>query len=90
MIHGRVVDEDGEPLVGASVRLVTLKPRQRLLGETVTDSEGRFRLPGAAGKPYVILHGRARALYERLGGRRILVSISDTRELVMAQALLEG
>lgn len=53
MIHGRVVDEDGEPLVGASVRLVTLKPRQRLLGETVTDSEGRFRLPGAAGKPYV-------------------------------------
>ncbi|MFC2735100.1 MAG: holo-ACP synthase [Oribacterium sp.] len=43
-----------------------------------------------AGKPYVVLYGRARALYERLGGRRILVSISDTRELVMAQALLEG
>ena len=42
------------------------------------------------GKPYVVLHGAARTLYEQLGGHSIQVSISDTKELVIAFAILEG
>lgn len=47
-------------------------------------------LRDALGKPYVVLHGGARTLYEQLGGRSIQVSISDTKELVIAFAILEG
>ena len=42
------------------------------------------------GKPYIVLHGGARTLFEELGGRSIQVSISDTKELVIALAILEG
>ncbi len=42
------------------------------------------------GAPYVQLYGGALARYEALGGQSLSVSISDTRELVMAFAVLEG
>ena len=42
------------------------------------------------GAPYVRLYGGALARYEALGGQSLSVSISDTRELVMAFAVLEG
>lgn len=42
------------------------------------------------GKPYVILYNGARELYEKLGGTSIEVSISNTKELVIAFAVLEG
>lgn len=42
------------------------------------------------GKPYVILYNGARERYEKLGGTSIEVSISNTKELVIAFAVLEG
>ncbi len=42
------------------------------------------------GKPYVLLYQGALARYEEMGGESLSVSISDTRELVMAFAVLEG
>ena len=42
------------------------------------------------GKPYAVLHGGARLLYEKLGGNALSLSISDTKELVVAFAVLEG
>ncbi len=42
------------------------------------------------GKPYVRLYQGALARYEEMGGESLSVSISDTRELVMAFAVLEG
>ncbi len=42
------------------------------------------------GKPYVNLYGGAEALFRELGGTRLLVSISDTRTLAAAFAVLEG
>ncbi len=42
------------------------------------------------GKPYVIIHGKAKELSERLGITRIFVSISDTNDLVMTMAVAEG
>ena len=47
-------------------------------------------LRDALGRPYVKLYGAAEALFRRLGGSRIHVSISDTGELVTAFAVLEG
>ena len=42
------------------------------------------------GKPYVILHGNARRVAEEKGIQRIEVSISDTKDYVMAFAVGEG
>lgn len=41
------------------------------------------------GKPYVNLYGRAEELAKKLGIRKIHVSITDTRELVMTMAVGE-
>ena len=41
---GRVVDENGEALPGATVRLVRMKPRHEDVTVVVTDADGRFRL----------------------------------------------
>jgi len=42
------------------------------------------------GKPYVVLHGNAYRVAEEKGIRQIEVSISDTKEYVMAFAVGEG
>ncbi len=42
------------------------------------------------GKPYAVLHGNALKKYDSLGGRAIHLSITDTRDLVSAFAVLEG
>ena len=42
------------------------------------------------GKPYVILHGNARNVADEKKIKRIEVSISDTKEFVMAFAVGEG
>lgn len=52
-IRGQVVDEYGEPLVGATIRLVSMKPRHKLLGETVTGTNGHFRIKGSGEKLFI-------------------------------------
>ena len=42
------------------------------------------------GKPYAVLHGNAQKKFEELGGKTIHLSITDTKELVSAFAVLEG
>ena len=42
------------------------------------------------GKPYVLLHDNAKKRFREIGGKSIHVSISDTRELVMSFAVIEG
>lgn len=43
-----------------------------------------------SGKPYVVLYGGAKDMCQKLGGSKIFVSISNTKEYVMAVAVLEG
>lgn len=47
-----------------------------------------YNLP--SGKPMIRLHGRVKKLAQRLGGRRIHVSISHEREYAVAVVILEG
>ena len=42
------------------------------------------------GKPYVKLYGGAEEIFREMGGKTIHVSISNTKALVMAYAVLEG
>lgn len=42
------------------------------------------------GKPYIVLNGKALEKFEALGGKNIFVSITDTKELVSAMAVMEG
>lgn len=42
------------------------------------------------GKPYVVLYGGAKAQAERMGIRRIWVSITNTKETAVAFAVGEG
>lgn len=42
------------------------------------------------GKPYVVLHGGAKAMAKQMGIRKIWVSITNTRELAVAFAVGEG
>ena len=44
-ISGRLIDDAGEPLVQASVRLLTLKDSTQVKG-SVTNEQGRFKLVG--------------------------------------------
>jgi holo-[acyl-carrier protein] synthase len=41
------------------------------------------------GRPEIRLHGRARMLADQAGVRRVLVSLSHTRELALAMVVLE-
>src|SRR3712207_8903030 len=52
-IRGQVVDEYGEPLIGATIRLVSMKPKHKLLGETVTGANGCFRIKGSGEKLFI-------------------------------------
>lgn len=47
-------------------------------------------LRDSLGKPYAVLYGNAQKKFIDLGGRAIHVSITDTKELVSAFAVLEG
>lgn len=44
-------------------------------------------LNDSSGEPRVILRGKTK---ERVGDKRVLISLSDTRELAVAQAVLVG
>lgn len=46
-------------------------------------------LRDSLGKPYVILHGGARKLYEEMGAEKVHVSITNTHEYAAAVAILE-
>ncbi|MFQ6099503.1 MAG: holo-ACP synthase [Armatimonadota bacterium] len=56
-------------------------------GVTFRDIEN-YNLP--SGKPMVRLHGRAREIAGRLGGKAVHVSISHEREFAIAFVVLEG
>lgn len=47
-------------------------------------------LHDARGKPYINFCGNARHEVEKLGGKRVWVSISHTREFAVAQVIIEG
>lgn len=47
-------------------------------------------LHSESGQPYVRLHRKAEQVMDQLGGKRILVTISHTREYAAAQAIIEG
>lgn len=42
------------------------------------------------GKPYANIYNNARNIYRALGGERVHVSISDTKDTVIAFAIIEG
>ncbi len=43
-----------------------------------------------SGLPYVNLYGNAKIIFEALGGKNILISISHSKENAIAFALIEG
>lgn len=43
-----------------------------------------------AGKPYVRLYGNAERIFREMGGKQLHVSISNTKDVVTAFAVLEG
>ena len=47
-------------------------------------------LRDSLGKPYVKLYGDAERIFLEMGGKALQVSISNTKDLVMAYAVLEG
>ena len=47
-------------------------------------------LRDSLGKPYVKLYGGAEKIFLEMGGKSLHVSISNTKDLVMAYAVLEG
>lgn len=57
------------------------------LGVTWHDVEVR-RAPG--GRPTVVFHGKAAEFFTRLGAVRAHLSLTHTRELAMAQVILEA
>ena len=52
-ITGVVTDDTGTPLVGVTIRLVSMKPSHKLLGYAVTDANGEFRINGNGKNLYV-------------------------------------
>lgn len=56
-------------------------------GFGLTDIEA---LRGSKGKPYVNLYNNAKKIFEALGGTNIQVSISDTKDIAVAFAIIEG
>ena len=42
------------------------------------------------GKPYVKLHNMAKSHMDAIGGERVYISISHSREYAVAQAIIEG
>ena len=52
-ISGRLIDDAGEPLVQASVRLLTLKDSTQVKG-SVTNEQGRFKLVGVKKGSYIL------------------------------------
>lgn len=47
-------------------------------------------LRDSLGKPYAVLHGRAKARFEQAGGQRLHVSISNTANYAVAFVTIEG
>lgn len=47
-------------------------------------------LRNESGKPYVVLHGKALEKFQELSGKTIHISITDTKDLVSAMAVMEG
>ena len=54
---------------------------------SLTDIEA---LRDSKGKPYVNLYNNAKKIFEALGGTNIQVSISDTKDIAVAFAIIEG
>ena len=42
------------------------------------------------GKPYVVLHGKAKELFESLNGTNVHISISHVKFAAVAQCIIEG
>lgn len=53
VIRGTVADKQGEPLVGATVRL--LKPDSTHVGATIADADGRFAITNVSNGRYILL-----------------------------------
>lgn len=45
---------------------------------------------GPLGEPVVSLNGRAREIFDEIGGRKVLISISHEKDYAVAVALIEG
>ena len=56
-------------------------------GVTWRDVEVR-RVPGS--RPTIVFHGKAAEFFSKLGGVRAHLSLTHTRELAMAQVVIEG
>lgn len=83
-VSGRVVDRDGEPLMGATV---VVPGTQKM---TVTDTEGRFSLPSAtAGDQLEISYIGKKTIRRKAGSKRLNVIVDDD-ETQLKDVLVTG
>ena len=72
-IHGTVIDEDGEPIIGATVMLKGTKTG------VVTDVEGKFAISAERGKTLVFTYiGYDKTEMKAKDGMRVVMRASDT------------
>ena len=74
VIRGTVADSQGEPLVGATVRL--LKPDSTRVGATVADADGHFAVTNVPNGRYILMAEYVGSTPE---GRSVTVRDADVR-----------
>lgn len=77
-VTGTVVDEQGEPLIGASVRIEGEK------GGTPTDIEGFFSLPNALGKNLIVSYVGYETLKLKADNSKLTITLKENGELLDA------
>ena len=92
--EGEIAYCDGcaDPAMHYAARFAAKEAAAKALGTGVWAEDVDWRdievTREASGKPVLLLHGGAKARAERDGVRRMLISLTHTKELAMAQVVL--
>ncbi len=94
VIRGTVADKQGEPLVGATVRL--LKPDSTRVGATIADADGRFAITNVSNGRYILLAEyvgstpQARDVTVKDADIRVKKMLLEENATTLKEAVVEG
>ncbi len=94
VIRGTVADKQGEPLVGATVRL--LKPDSTRVGATIADADGRFAITNVSNGRYILLAEyvgstpQARDVMVKDADIRVKKMLLEESATTLKEAVVEG